>query len=378
MVGKQVLGAKKVLMIAPKTDTFVNFRGDLIQDIRKKGYNVTVIVPEDTNRKFFKDNDVKVRLINLNKNSFSVFNTADYYNNLKKIIKEERPDKVFSYTIKPVIFGSLAAKKAGVEEIYSLICGLGLLFCSDSLKVRVVRGMIGALYKRALKCNIKVIFQNKDDIEEFVGRGYVERSKCELVNGSGVNLKKFVRNRLPSHSVSFLMVSRMLREKGVVDYFKAAKIVKEKYSEAKFVYIGAIDKNKNAIDFDILKPYIDEKIVEYVPETKEVAKYLAECSVFVLPTYYREGIPKTILEAMAMGRPILTTNTPGCRETVVDGVNGYFVKVKRAGDLADKMIWMIEDITKLQKMGDESYKMCLGKFTVEKVDEEMMRIMEIE
>lgn len=369
--------AKKFLMIGPKTDTVVNFRGDLICDIRKKGYDVVVIVPEDNNKDFFKKNGVKVRLINLKKNSLSIFNVVSYYKNLTKIIREEKPDKVFSFTIKPVIFGSMAAKRAGVKEIYSLICGLGMLFCSDSLKIKMLRVIGGRLYKHALKYNTKVIFQNQDDINEFVGKGYVDERKCELVNGSGVNLKKFSRNKIPDGPVAFLMVSRVLKEKGVIEYFKAAKIVKEKYPEAIFSYIGAIDKNKNAVDLNVLKPYIEKGIVEYIPETHEVEKYVAKCSVFVLPTYYREGIPRTILEALAMGRPILTTNTPGCRETVAEGENGFFVKVKRANDLADKMIWMIEHRDRLQAMGDKSYQMCLEKFTIEIIDNRMMEIMEV-
>lgn len=367
-----------VLMIAPKTDTFVGFRGDLIRDIRAKGYDVTVIVPEDECRKFFKENGVKVRLIGLKKNSFSVFNTVSYYNELKRIIREEKPDKVFAYTIKPVIFGSLAARKAGVKEIYSLICGLGMLFSSDSLKIKAVRGMVGCLYKRALKHNTKVIFQNRDDIDEFVKRGYVKRTQCELVNGSGVNLKKFTRNKLPTEPVSFLMVSRVLKEKGVMEYFKAAKIVKEKYPDVRFTYIGPVDKNKNALGLDELKPYIDAGVVNYVPQTNVVEKYVADSSVFVLPSYYREGIPKTLIEATAMGRPIITTNMPGCKETITEGINGWFVKTRNISDLSDKMEWMIKHKNKLQEMGDASYEKCLEKFTIEKINAEMMRIMGVE
>ena len=206
----------------------------------------------------------------------------------------------------------------------------------------------------------------------------MKKDKCELVNGSGVNLKKFKRNKIPSGEVSFLMVARVLKEKGVMVYLRAAKMVKEKYPDVDFVYIGPIDKNKNAISFDELKPYIDGDIINYIPETNRVEKYLAECSVFVLPTYYREGIPKTILEALAMGRPILTTNTPGCKETVIDGENGFFVKVKRANDLVEKMVWMIEHKNQLQVMGDKSFVMCKEKFTIEIIDKRMMEIMEVE
>lgn len=365
----------KILIISPQTKNLINFRADLICDIRKKGYDVTVVIPEDESRDFFRKNGAKVRLINLDKNSASVGQTMAYYKNLKKIIKEEKPDKVFSYTIKPVIFGSMAAHKADVKEIYSLICGLGMLFCSDSLKIKVLRFFAGRLYKHALKYNTKVIFQNKDDINEFVKCGYVERNKCELVNGSGVNMKKFVKNDLPKDKISFLMVSRVLKEKGVMEYFEAAKLVKEKYPETRFSYIGQIDKNKNALPFDLLKSYVSSGVVEYVPETKEVEKYVAKCSVFVLPSYYREGIPKTLLEATAMGRPIITTKTPGCKETVIEGENGLFVKTRDAKDLAEKMIWMVEHKDKLQKMGDKSFEICKEKFEIGIIDEKMMGVM---
>ncbi|MBR3319630.1 glycosyltransferase family 4 protein [Candidatus Saccharibacteria bacterium] len=370
------MDAKKILMIAPKTDTFVNFRGDLIRDIRKKGYDVTVVIPEDDCKKFFKENGVKTRLINLDKNSTSVLNTLAYYRDLKTIIAEEHPDKVFSYTIKPVIFGSLAAHSVGVKEIYSLICGLGLLFSSYSMKIRALRAICGVLYKRALKHNSKVIFQNQDDIDEFIKRKYVKKSQCELVNGSGVNLEKFKRNKLP-RNISFIMVSRVLKEKGVLEYFEAAKIVKEKYPEVHFTYIGAIDKNKNAINLEMLEPYIKEKIVEYVPETKKVEEYLAKSSVFVLPSYYREGIPKTLLEATAMGRPIITTNTPGCKETVIEKKNGLFVKTRSIDDLSNKIIYVIKHKDSLQKMGDASYAICLEKFTIGAINNRMKQIMRI-
>lgn len=366
---------KTILVIAPKTSNLISFRGDLLCDLKKNGCNIVAVVPEDEERDFFKENGIKVRLINLDKNSLSAFGALSYYKSLKKIIKEEKPDKVFSYTIKPVIFGSIAARKAGVKDIYSLICGLGILFCSNSWKIKLLRPIGGAMYKHALKHNKKVIFQNKDDIGEFVSRGYVKRSQCELVNGSGVNLDRYVRNKLPKDKVSFLMVSRILKEKGVLEYFKAAKIVKEKYPEVDFVFAGAVDKNKNAVDMEMLQPYIIEGDVKCVINSKEVAKLLSESSVFVLPSYYREGIPKALIEATAMGRPILTTNMPGCRETIVEGENGLFVKVKRANDLAEKMIWMIEHKDKLQEMGDKSFAMCKEKFTIDIIDGRMMEIM---
>lgn len=365
---------KKILMIAPKTSTFINFRGDLIKDILKKGYDVTVVIPEKGYESFFEELGVKIRYINLDKNSYSIFNALNYYKDLVKIIKEEAPDKVFSYTIKPVIFGSLAAKRANVKEIYSLICGLGYLFAVDTFKVKILRTICGLAYKLALKFNTKVIFQNKDDIDEFVKRRYVSKEKSELVNGSGVNLTKFKKNKIPKN-VSFIMISRILKQKGVMEYFEAAKIIKEKYKNVKFTYIGAIDKTSNSINMNVLKPYIDSEIVEYIPETNEVEKYIAKSSVFVLPSYYREGIPRTLIEATAMARPIITTRTPGCKETITNGKNGYFVETRDVKDLVNKMELMIEKQDKLQEMGEESYKLCLEKFTIDIINKRMMDIM---
>ena len=367
----------KIMVIAPKTSNLISFRGDLLCDMKKKGCDIVAVVPEDEERNFFKKNGIKVHLINLDKNSLSAFGAINYYRNLKKIIAEEKPDKVFSYTIKPVIFGSIAAKKSGVDDIYSLICGLGILFCSNSWKIKLLKPIGGAMYKQALRCNKKVIFQNQDDIDEFVSMGYVKRSQCELVNGSGVNLERFVRNKLPKDKVSFLMTARILKEKGVLEYARAAKIVKEKYPETEFVFAGSVDKNKNAVDVAVLKSYADDGVIKLVINSKEVPKLLSKSSVFVLPSYYREGIPKALIEATAMGRPIITTNMPGCRETIIEGENGMFTKVKRVNDLAEKMTWMIEHKDKLQEMGNKSFEMCKEKFTIEIIDGQMLGIMEV-
>ncbi|MBR0134320.1 glycosyltransferase [Candidatus Saccharibacteria bacterium] len=285
---------KKILMIAPKTNTFVGFRCDLMKDMIKKGYSITAIIPEDDCKDFFKENHIKTRLINLNKNTTSVFANLAYYKNLKKIIKEEKPDKVFSYTIKPVIFGSIAAHKAGVKDIYSLVCGLGYVYSENDAKHRILQTICDRAYKYALKFNKKVIFQNQDDIDEFLKRKNVSKEKCELVDGSGVNLTKFKRNKLPKN-VSFLMVSRIIKGKGVMEYFEAAKIIKEKHPEVSFTYVGQFDEGQSAIKFEDLQPYIDNKIVDYVPYTTHVEDYYAKCSVFVLPSYYREGIDLIII-----------------------------------------------------------------------------------
>jgi len=365
---------KKIIFIAPKTSTLLNFRGQLMNDITNKKYEVVAIVPEDGYDEEFKKLGVRKIVLKFNKTSLSPFASLKYLSGLKKILKEEKPDKVFSYAMKPVIFGSIAAHKAKVNEIYSLVCGLGYVYAVDSFKTKILRLICGILYKHAFKYNKKVIFQNIDDINEFSKRKYIKKEKCELVNGSGVDLNIFKKNDLPNNN-SFIMVSRIIKEKGVKEYFEAASIIKEKYPKTKFTYIGMYDKSYEK-DFEALKKYIDKGIVEYIPETNKVADYVSKNAIFVLPSYYREGIPKTLLEATAMGRPIITTNTPGCRETVIDGVNGYFVNTKDVNDLVDKMEKMINN-DNIKQMGNESYKICSEKFDIKIINDKMMEIMEI-
>lgn len=368
----------KIIMIAPKTSTFINFRGDLMKAISKKNNEIVVISPE----KGFEDTLAKLgatkcRQVDLKKNSTTIIDNLKYLKNLTQIIKEEKPDKIFAYTIKPVIFGSIAAHKAKIKEMYSMVTGLGYVYAVDTFKTRILRVICGIGYKIAFKYNKKVIFQNKDDIEEFINRGYLKREKCELVDGSGVNLERFKRNKLPENN-TFLMVSRILKPKGVKEYFEAAKIVKEKYPEAKFLYVGAEDKTQIALNLDdVRKEFLETGIIEYCGETNDVPSYIAKSTVFVLPSYYREGIPRTLLEALAMGRPIITTDTIGCRETVKEGINGFFVPIKDSNALAEKMIYMIENREELEKMSEASYQYCKERFDVNIINKRMLEIMEI-
>ena len=365
---------KKIVFIAPKTSTFLNFRGQLMRDIVLKGYDVVAIVPEDTHDNEFNNINVKKRVLRFNKTSTSIFSTLKYYYGLKKILKEEKPDKIFSYTIKPVIFGSLAGHKAKVKEIYSLVCGLGYVYAVNNLKTKIIRPICNVAYRMAFKYNKKVVFQNGDDIDYFAKRKIIKKEKCAIVNGSGVDLNAFKKNKLPDNN-SFIMVSRIIKEKGVKEFFEAASMIKEKYPNSRFTYIGAYDKSYEK-DFELLKPYIENGIVQYISETNDVASYISKHAIFVLPSYYREGIPKTLLEATAMGRPIITTNTPGCRETIKNGINGYFVKIKDSEDLANKMEKLINN-ENLQKMGNESYQICLEKFDIKIINKNMLDIMEI-
>ena len=367
----------KFMLISPKNRTVYNFRGELIKDIINKGYEVIVTGPNLENVEKIQNLGAKFIRVELDKESTGLFSNWKYYKSLVKIMKDEKPDIVLAYTIKPVIFGTLAAKKAKINNSYSLITGLGQVYSFDAnLKTKIIRFICGIAYKIIFKYNKRVIFQNKDDLEECVNRKYVKQEKCIVVDGSGVNLDKFSRTPLPNKNV-FLMISRMIKTKGTIEYFKAAENVKKKYN-VEFLYLGKPENKNGYVKKEEIESFIQSNIVKILNETDNVPEVISKSSVVVLPSYYREGIPRTLLEALAMGRPIITTNSVGCKEAVKDGKNGFLVPIKDVNALAEKMIYMIEHRVELERMSDESYKYCKERFDVNIINKRMLEIMEIE
>lgn len=366
----------KFLLISPKNRTVYNFRGELIRSIIAKGYEVVVTGPDQTDVDKIEALGARFVEIPMNKTGTSVFDDLAYRKALKELMLAERPDVTLGYTSKPVIYGAMAAHAAGIRNINSMITGGGYTFTSKSAKAKVLGIIVRTLYRRSLRLSSHVIFQNRDDLEEFCERGLVAPDKCQIVNGSGVNMEQFSQAPIPKEPV-FFMLSRLLKSKGVMEYLDAAKQVKQIYPEARFCLLGKYEtKMQDAIPQEIIETYIRDGILERFEETSDVRPYYAQCSVYVLPSY-REGTPRTVLEAMSMGRPILTTDTNGCRGTVEDGVNGYLVPVGDSKALAEKMIAFLKKPELIPQMGTESIRICHEKFEVGKVNQEMLRIMEI-
>jgi len=366
----------KIMIISPKNKTVFNFRGDLIKEIIWAGHEVYITGP---NREFIEDIEklgatfIEIPFV---KDQVGILADLKYCNKLRKVMKEIKPDKIFSYTIKPVIYGSIAGRMAGVKEIYPMMTGLGRVYGTDSLKSKILRMITGCLYKVAFLGCKKVIFQNWDDLELFVKLKYLPRKKCEKVDGSGVNMERFAFSELPQ-TPTFLMISRIIKEKGVFEFARAAQIVKAKHSEARFILLGGYDNSIGAIKPEELLEYTQSGAIEIPGEVKDVSPILREAFAFVLPTYYREGIPRTILEAMASGKPVLTTDWVGTKEAVENGVNGFLVPIQSAEALADKMLYMIENKEETEKMAQASFEICKQKFDVKIINEKMLKIMEI-
>lgn len=365
----------KFILISPKNRTIYNFRGDLIKEITSKGYEVIVTGPNNEGVENVKELGVRFELIPLNKTGLNIFADIKYLLSLIKLFRQEKPDVTLGYTIKPVIYGSIAAKLVGIKNINSMVTGVGYVFTAKTVKAKIIKLFASILYRIGFSCSDKVIFQNSDDMNEFVRYRLVKKQKCNLVNGSGVNMNKFLPVKFPER-LTFFMLSRVMHSKGIREYLEAAKKIKSKYPDVRFMLLGAIENLQDSMKMEELLPYINTGIIEYFDETNNVASFYKQCSVYVLPSY-REGTPRTVLEAMAMGRPIITTDAPGCRETVIDGQNGFLVPVKNFNVLAEKMEWFIKNKNQLTDMGQASYEFCLEKFDVRKVNEKMLEFMNI-
>ena len=367
---------KKMIIISPKNKTLYNFRGDLIKSIINEGYEVIVIGPNKDNIEEVLKLGVSFKEVPLKKDKVSILADLEYYKGLKKILKEEKPDIVFSYTIKPVIYGSLAARKCKIKNVYAMITGLGRLYASKSLKTKILRYASNFLYKNALKGCKKVIFQNNDDLNQLVTSGILSKEKTVKVDGSGVNIEKFKFTKNPLNN-TFIMVSRIIKEKGVIEYLKAAEIVKKKHPNSKFILLGGYDNSIGALTKNDIKYYLENNIVEIPGETSDVVPYYKKSMVFVLPSYYKEGLPRTILEALSVGRPVITTDWTGCREAIRNNKNGFLIEIKNHEELAKKMIYLIENHNIVEKMSNYGYELCKEIYDVRIINNKMMKIMGI-
>lgn len=364
----------KIAVISPKNKTVFNFRGDLIKDMIAHGNEVIVTGPnEDFMEEIHSLGISKFTVVPLVKDNTSVLGDLKYCRRLYHYLKAEKPDVVFAYTIKPVVYGSIAARFAGVKRVTPMVTGLGRVYTSDSLKTKAIRFITKILYKFAFSHCQKVIFQNSDDIEQFVKAKYLPAEKAVKVDGSGVNMQRFSRTSIPEQP-AFLMTGRIIKEKGVLDYCNAAREVKKIYPQAKFTLLGGFDTSIGALKKEDIEPFIADNSIVFPGEVKDPVEFYHQASVFVLPTYYREGLPRTILEAMACGRPIITTDWPGCRDAVEDGENGFLVQPQSPQEIAEKMKLLIEDKDLLETMAQKAYETCKKTYEVSIINKKMKAV----
>ena len=365
----------KIVILGTVPNDLLNFRSDLIKDILKKNYKVIASSSslDNDSKIHMKNLGVTYQPIYLNRHGLNLIGDVRTLMNLYSLYRKHKPDLILAHGIKLVIWGGISAWLSKIP-FYALITGLGFAFQGKSFKRRLLTRLVSFLYKVSLKNSKAIIFQNKDNKDLFIEKNIISESKTFIVNGSGVDINKYSYTKLPETDVSFLLVARLLGEKGLREYAAAAKIVKEKFPNIKFELIGAEDASMDAIPLEEIKSW--SNYVNYNGSTKDVRPYIKACHVYVLPSHH-EGLPRSTLEAMSMGRPILTTNASGCKETVDEGINGFMVPVGSINRLADKMIWFVNNKDKIQIMGKQSRKIVEKKFDVRKVNEDMLRIMNI-
>lgn len=367
-----------LLILAGNARSLIANRGDLVKDMQARGLVVAAAVPTADYLPEVEELGIEIFPIEMGRTGINPLHDLKTLWSLYRLIRRLKPKATFGYTIKPVVYGSLAAKAAGVPRIYSMITGLGHVFTTDSPKNRRLQKVVSLLYRVGLACNHRVFFQNPDDLHEFTERGILhDASKAVRTFGSGVDVQRFAAAPLPEDGLTFLFIGRLLTEKGVSEFCEAAGQLRAEQPTARFIAVGPHDPSlPHSCSVDDLQRWKQEGSVEFIGGVTDVRPWIAQCSVFVLPSY-REGTPRSVLEAMSMQRPIITSDAPGCRETVEDGVNGFLVAPRASEPLLDAMRRFVEQPTLVPKMAKASRALVERHYDVRKVNKVILEAMEL-
>ena len=366
-------------MLSSLAFSLINFRGKLIEEMCNAGHEVVAVSPDDDPRVRAKLEaiGVELRVVQMARTGMNVFADLGTIKEYVKLLREERPDAVVAYTQKPIIYGGIACRIAGVKRFYALMSGLGYLFSEAASDRWLIKRVFCRLYRSGLKDAKRVFVFNSDDRPDMIEAGIVDRSAPIVeVPGSGVDLDRYLKAPLPEGPLRFLMIGRLMKDKGVWEYAEAATDIASRYPDVRFSLIGRVERdNPTGLQEADLVRLKASSPVEVIDETDDVPAFLAQSHVFVLPTYYREGLPRTILEALAVGRAVITTDTPGCRDAVTDGVNGFLVAPRDAVSLAQAMEKLVLDDELVRQMSDSARKLAEAVYDVRKVNALLMKEM---
>lgn len=371
----------RVLVLSSMAQSLLNFRGQLLAAMVGEGHEVVACAPD-------RDPVVEARLAAMGirfaqtkmsragSNPLLDLNTLAEY---MELILKERPGVILAYTQKPIIYGGLACRLAGGCRFYALISGLGYVFSPAAKHRRLLRTLVRKLYSLALKRAQAIFVFNSDDRPELLRQGIVNKwQNVVQVPGSGVDLNHFRAEPVRPGPPTFLMIARLMRDKGLQQYVDAARIVRRHYPDVRFHLIGKFEEaNPTGISRAELDEWLQEGAITFLGATDDVRPYLAEASVFVLPSFYREGLPRTILEAMASGRAIVTTDMPGCRDPIEHGVNGFLVRPESSEDLAAALLRFVEKPELIEQMGRASRKIAEARYDVRMVNAQLLATMRL-
>jgi glycosyltransferase involved in cell wall biosynthesis len=353
----------KICIVGSFANSLINFRGTLISNLIRRGCKVYVLAPDFTmelERSVMDLGAVPIKYY-LSRARINPIKDIITIVSLVKIFRNLKPDLIFTYTHKPNIYGMLSAALTKIPKRFAEITGIGYYFIKGSkahtVSYKLTKSILVFLYRISFLFVDMVFFLNKEDLMEFVDLRILPRNKCKIIPATGVDLNEWKIATPLLEPITFIFVGRLLKEKGVLEYVEAARIIKEKHPQVKFIMLGGYDENPGSLTPDDIKKLQLKGLLTWPGDVPDVRPWLAQSSVFVLPSY-REGFPRSTQEAMAMGRPIITTDAPGCRETVKHGLNGFLVPVGNVRALAEAMEEFINNPDLIPVMGRESRRMA--------------------
>ncbi|MDC7812591.1 sugar transferase [Sphingomonas koreensis] len=368
----------RILVLASLAYSLVNFRAALLREMVAEGHEVIACPPDEDPATIAELAAMGVRFtsVPMDRAGTNPIRDLATLRALVRTIRREAPDICLAYTQKPIIYGGIAARIAGGStRFFAMVSGLGHVYSDDrpvNWPHRMLRSAVSMLYRTAVARAAGIFVFNADDADELRRHRIVGRDRRIVqVPGSGIDTAKFPHVPIPAGPPVFLLVARLMRNKGISEFIKAASTVRARYPEASFRILGPRESGSAGFTAEEIDAWGTQGI-EYLGATRDVRPHLAQSSVFVLPSCYREGLPRTILEALATGRPVITTDTPGCRETVVPGENGLLVPPRDAPALARAMEQLAGDPERVRSMGAHSRQLAQQRFRVERVNEQLL------
>lgn len=363
----------RIAVVASLTYSLTNFRLHLLRELVSAGHEVIAFAPDMDLAviKILEKEKVRFIQIPMSRTGLNPLEDLRTLFALWRHFKALRPDVVLPYTMKPVIYASLAARAVGVPHRFALITGLGQVFANPNPKGReaIVQRLGTMLYRVALQGVERVFIYNEADARDIRKHQLIsDYSRVSMVSGSGVDLAHYTMTTPPTSPPVFLLVARLLREKGVCEFVEAARQLRQRFPEIRAQLLGPFEPSASGVTQAEIDEWTAAGLVEYLGETRDVRPFLANCSVFVLPSYYREGIPRSVLEAMATGRAIVTTDLPGCKDTVTEGRNGHLVPPRDSAALAKAMETFIVNPAAVIEMGRYSNEIARERFDVHAIN----------
>ena len=372
----------KVLILSSLAWSLINFRGALIEQMAKDGHKVVAGAPDNEPEVVAKlaQMGVEFRLTPMARAGTNPISDLATFLHYIRLLRDVRPDVVIAYTQKPIIYGGLAARLFGRTRFYAIMSGLGYVYSSEADGRTGLRKLVSRFYRSGLRKAECVFVFNGDDQRMLLSHGIMDADQTIIqVPGSGVDVRHFAQQPMPKGPATFLMMGRLMRDKGVGEYVAAARVIREHWPDTRFLLLGRPETENptgySAADMAALQ---DEGLIELLAETRDVRPYLGSAHVFVLPSFYREGLPRTILEALATGRPVITTDMPGCREPIHPGVNGLLVPPRDAGSLARAMAQFLEVPALCEEMGQAARETAVDVYDVDKVNRILLETMRLD